>query len=249
VQAQEQRSGPVTPPPEHKVVRIPTDAAVAPPPVPAEEIIRHATQAEDDLFRAQAGFTFRKSIRVQEFGEDGTASGEFQMILEPAVNSDGKRYEKVFQENTSTLRQIKLEREDVELLAHVAAFVLTTDQLPKYELTYAGKQPVDELTTYLFRVKPRHLERKHAYFEGLIWVDDRDLVIVKTYGKWVTETGDVTPADVPFTMFEVYRENIEGKRWVPSYLRSDDYLKTKRGDVHVRLTVRWTDYKPIATAK
>lgn len=195
------------------------------------------------------GYAFRKTIRVQEFGEDGSASGEFQMTLEPAVAADGKRYEKVVQQTTSTLRRILLTTQDLEVLAGIPAFALTTDRLAKYEITYAGKQQVDELTTYLFRIKPRQLERKHAYFEGLVWVDDRDLVIVKTYGKWVTETGDVSRLDLPFTMFETYRENVAQKLWFPAYLRSDDYLKTKKGDVHVRLTVRWTDYKPAAANK
>ena len=60
--------------------------------------------------------------------------------------------------------------------------------LPKYEITYGGKQPLDELSAYFFTVKPRAVERAHAYFSGVVWVDVQDLVIVKTMGKWVTET-------------------------------------------------------------
>ena len=37
-------------------------------------------------------------------------------------------------------------------------------------------------------MKPRAVERAHAYFSGVVWVDVQDLVIVKTMGKWVTET-------------------------------------------------------------
>jgi len=247
--AQDPKQGPLTPPPKREVIRIPVDATAAPPPIPAEEIVSQAAQKEDETFRVIGGYAFRKTIRVQEFGEDGGASGEFQMTLEPAVAADGKRYEKAVQQTNSTLRRILLTTEDLAVLAGIPPFALTTDRLAKYEITYAGKQPVDELTTYLFRIKPRQLERKYAYFEGLIWVDDRDLVVVKTYGKWVTETGDVSRPEVPFTMFETYRENVAQRLWFPAYQRSDDYLKTKKGDVHVRLTVRWTDYKPAAANK
>ena len=52
-------------------------------------------------------------------------------------------------------------------------FPLTTSQLSKYELSFQGKQPLDELSAYAFSVKPRALDRAHAYFSGAVWVDDR----------------------------------------------------------------------------
>jgi hypothetical protein len=238
--------GPLTPPPKREVIRIPIEATLEPPPIPAEEIVRRFTQKEDEFQRARGGYSYRKIVRVQEFGEDNKPAGEFQLTTELAVAADGKRYEKIVHEPPSTLRHMTLAREDVETLARIPAFVLTTGQLDKYELTYGGKQPVDELTTYVFRVKPRQLERKRAYFEGLVWVDDRDLLIVKTYGKWVTEIGDVSSPELPFTMFETYREMIDGKYWFPIYARSDDTLTLKNEATRIRLTIRWSDYKPLA---
>jgi len=246
--AQEPRQGPLPAPTKREVTRIPVETTPEAPPIPVEEIIRRLAQKEEEFARARAGYTYRKTIRVQEFGEDNKPSGEFQVTTEPAVASDGKRYEKIVQQPPSTLRRLPLAPEDLEILARIPAFPLVTDQLNKYELTYAGKQPVDELTTYLFRVKPKQLERKIAYFEGLVWVDDRDLVVAKTYGKWVTEVGDVSTPQLPFTLFETQRENIDGKFWFPNYARSDDTLNLKSGDVRIRLTIRWTDYKPVAAA-
>lgn len=242
-----QAQGPLTPPPKREVVRIPTEATPEPPAIPVEEIIRRLAQHEDAFFRARAGYTYRKTVRVQEFGGENQPGGEFQVTTEPALASDGKPYEKIIQQPPSTLRRMRLEPEDLETLARIPLFALTTEQLNKYEITYAGKQPVDELTTYVFRVKPRQRERTRAYFEGLVWVDDRDLLVVKTYGKWVTETGDVTAPQVPFTTFETYRQPVDGKYWFPTYARSDDTLQAKNGEVRVRMTIRWTDYKPLAT--
>ena len=45
-----------------------------------------------------------------------------------------------------------------------------------------------------------------GYFDGLVWIDNHDLAIVKSYGKWMTEIGPITPPGLPFTMFETYRE-------------------------------------------
>jgi hypothetical protein len=238
--------GPLTPPPKHEVIRVPAETAPEPPPIPIEEIVRRFAQKEDEFLRAWIGYTYRKTVRVQEFGGDGKPAGEFQITTEVTIAADGKRYEKVVQEPPSTLRSMTLAPEDLETLARIPAFALTPGQLDKYELTYAGKQAVDELTTYLFRVKPRQVERKRAYFEGLVWVDDHDLLIVKTYGKWVTELGDVSSPEFPFTMLETYRQIVDGKYWFPTYVRSDDTLTLKNGKMHIRLTVRWSDYKPLS---
>src|SRR6202030_15390 len=120
-------------------------------------------------------------------------------------------------EPQSTLRFLNLERDDIEALSKIPAFPLVSSNLPKYEISYGGKQLVDELSTYVFQVKPRQLERTHAYFDGLVWVDDHDLAIVKTYGKWVTETGDARASQLPFTIFETYRQPIANKYWLPAY--------------------------------
>src|SRR5581483_4802328 len=100
--------------------------------------------------------------------------------------------------------------------------------LSKYQFIYQGKQLLDELMTYVFQVKPRLLERQNALFDGLIWIDDHDLAIVKTYGKWVTDGGDIKPdPQLPFTLFETYRQPIENKYWLPAYSRSDGSISGK----------------------
>ncbi|HEX2715872.1 MAG TPA: hypothetical protein VHM88_27120, partial [Candidatus Acidoferrales bacterium] len=181
--AQEPKEGPLTPPPKHEVTRIPVGATAEAPPIPVEEIIRRLAQKEDEFAGVRSAYTYRKTVRVQELGEDNKPSGEFELVSEPAVGSDGKRYERVVQQPPSTLRRLTLAPEDLEIIARMPLFPLTTEMLSKYELTYAGKQPLDELTTYIFRVQPKQRERTRAYFEGVVWVDDRDLLIVKTYGK------------------------------------------------------------------
>jgi hypothetical protein len=77
-------------------------------------------------------------------------------------------------------------------------------------------------------------------------VDTKYLEVVKTYGKWVNELGDMKFAQMPFTTFETYRENVGGKYWFPSYERSDETVHFKEGDFPVRLVIKWTDFKPLA---
>ena len=89
---------------------------------------------------------------------------------------------------------------------------------------------------------------RSAYLDGIVWVDTQYLEVVKTYGKWVNELGDVKFAQMPFTTFETYRENVDGKYWFPNYERSDETVHVKEGDFPVRLVIKWTDFKPLAAA-
>ena len=54
------------------------------------------------------------------------------------------------------------------------------------------------------------------YFEGQIWVDDRDLQIVKSEGKPVPEIKSKGGQENLFPRFTTYREQIDGKFWFPS---------------------------------
>ena len=248
--AQDTRPGPLAPPPEERSVRRvgTTPAAEAPPALPAEEIIKRLAQKEEQFLEARTHFWNRKNIRVQEFGGDGKLSGQLEITTEPAVTSDGKLYDRVVSQPESTLRSLRLAPEDIEALAYIPAYPLTTGQLAKYDVKYIGKEQVDEISCYVFQAKPKSVERARAYFDGVVWVDDKYLEVVKTYGKWVTDLGDVHSPTLPFTLFETYRDNVEGKYWFPSYSRSDDTLHFSSGDVPIRLIVKWTDYKPLPGA-
>ena len=79
-------------------------------------------------------------------------------------------------------------------------------------------------------------EKNQRYFQGRIWVDDRDLEIVKTYGKAVPDIRKGDNENV-FPRFETYRENIEGNYWFPTYTHADDVLHFRNSDVHIRMIV------------
>jgi len=243
----QEKPGPLTPPPKREVKRIPAEPRPEPPPIPAEEIIQRFAAKEHELKRIQEKLDYRLTVRVQEFTEDGSRGGDWEVVSDIVFKPDGTRVGRVTRQPASTLKRTLFTLEDLEELADLPQFVLTTDQLPRYEITYQGKQPLDELTTYVFRVQPRRLERAVRQFDGLVWVDDRDFVIVKTYGQMVTEVSEDTP-QMPFKMLETYRENIEGKNWLPTYTRSDETVKSKAGEARIRLTMRYSDYRPSRTS-
>jgi len=245
--AQDAPQGPMAPPADHHVVRIGNEPVPpAPPSLPEAEIIRRFSQKEDEYLATRMHFTYKKTIRIEEFTPDGKLSGEYVLVMEPARDEDGKLYEKVVQRPQSTMQHFFLRSEDLEGLERIPAFPLTTKQLVNYDLKYLGKEQVDEVDCYIFQVKPKTVERQKAYFDGVVWVDTKYLEVVKTYGQWMTDLGPMRVIkDMPFGLFETYRENVEGKYWFPSYSRSDDTAELKGQQIPVRMVIKWTDFKPL----
>ena len=243
--AQENAPGPLAPPPEHKVTRVVgVPKPEAPPALPPAEIIQGFSRKEEEYQAARPRFAYRKSIRIQEFGPDGHPAGEFSATYDAERSADGQLYEKAIAAPESSLQYLQIEPEDAQLLTRIPAYPVTASQLSKYNLQYLNTERVDEVDCYIFQVSPKTLERQHPLFDGVIWVDQKYLEVVKTYGQWVTDLGAIHPATLPFTMFETYRENVEGKYWLPDYSRSEGVYKMKDHDVPIRVTIKWTNFKP-----
>ena len=149
--------------------------------------------------------------------------------------------EKVVYAPVPNLENIILTPEDMQDLIYVQPFVLTTDEINDYDVDFVGREKIDEIGTYVFAVKPKKMEKGHRYFEGQIWVDDRDFQIVKTYGKAV---GILKKnEDQQFPKFETLREQVDGKYWFPVYTDADDTLHFRQGPVKIRMIVKYEDYK------
>jgi hypothetical protein len=136
-------------------------------------------------------------------------------------------------------------QEDLDDIREIQPFVLTTDSLSLYDVTYVGKQQIDEIDNYVFEVSPKVLVEGERYFEGRIWVDDLDLQIVKTYGKAVPDIQGpgVRPEEENlFPRFETYRQPIDGY-WFPTYTRALDTLDFSNGPVRIRQVIRYDNYR------
>ena len=104
-------------------------------------------------------------------------------------------------------------------------FVLTSAEIPAYDIEYLGRRRWTRSAATCSPSSPRSWTPGKRYFEGQIWVDDRDLQIVKTYGKGVGELKRGRAGQFP--RFETYREQIDGKYWFPTYTHADDTLHFK----------------------
>lgn len=241
--AQAQTTGPITPPPTFELKHIPVKPEPAAPPIPAEQIIQRFTQNEDLNKKAYDADTLDQSVKVEELVANG---GLFELNGEQYTKSDGEHDERVLKPPTSNLHYTEFSLEDVKFLAGLRLFFLTTEELPQYKLSYEGKEKLDQIDTFIFRVQPKQLISK-PLFDGVVWIDDQDFAIVKSYGQFVTDTGNFA-GSFPFRMFDVYRENIHGHLWLPTYIRSDSDVKAPQGTVPIRLVIRSSNFRPNAAA-
>src|SRR5579875_259466 len=220
-------------------------AAGAAPGIDPQQIIQKFAAKEAEFAQARNNYTYRQSVKLEELDASGNPTGgKWELVEDVIFDPEGKRMEKVVYAPVLSLQHIQLTPEDEQDLRNVQPFVLTTPEIPEYEINYLGREKIDEIGTYAFSVKPKKLVTGKRYFEGEIWVDDQDLQIVKTYGKGVGELKHGSSKGQEFPKFETYREQIDGKYWFPTYTRADDTLHFKDGEnVRIRMIVKYQDYK------
>ena len=253
-----QQQGPLPPPPPSTVApsgpsvepakknasgqETPSHITNEPPGVPVQQIIQKFTEHEEEFRKERDNFTYTQIFVFQELDEDDRPDGEYRLTSDILFTPAGKRYEKELEAPSPSLKRITMSQQDFDDIEKVWPLVLTPSDLPKYDVKYVGREQVDEVSTYVFDIAPLKLEKGQRYFQGRVWVEDKDLQIVKTHGK---ATGLLKKKeDQAFPVFETFRENIEGHYWFPTYTRADDYLRFKSGQaVHIRLSVRYQNYK------
>ena len=220
-------------------------------PEDVEGIIRSFARRESEFRKALNEYSFKRDAVIQTIEPlGGQISGEYHRVSRFVFDDTGKRYEKILHFPIPTLTQITISNEDLDDLGGVQVFALEASNLHEYNIAYVGKERVDELDTYVFDVTPKVLSDQkrlkelkksktpQRFFQGRVWVDDRDFQIVKAKGKGVPEF------DQRFPTFETYREHIDGKYWFPTYTYADDELIFKSGQsVRLRMRVKYEDFE------
>lgn len=210
-----------------------------------ETIIQKFAAKEAEFKAAREHYTYNQEVNIQTL--DGTTvDGEYKQTVEITFDDKGRRVEKVLYAPQVTLSRVQMTREDVDDIEKRLPFVLTTEDLPDYNILYVGQQRVDELNTFVFDVAPKKIDKGKRYFQGRIYVDNQDMQIVLTDGRTVPEIRKKNQENL-FPSFVTYREQVDGKYWFPTYTRADDTLHFSGQDVHIREIVKYTNYKRFGT--
>lgn len=207
-----------------------------------DRIIKTFTENEIKFRDALTNYVFNRKATIQTLGMGGQITGTYHRESSMTFSSDGKRFEKITYFPVSTLTAIQVTPEDLEDLGGINPFALQPAAIPNYNFNFVGKQKIDELNLYVFDVTPIRIpdadKTKDRVFTGRVWVDDKDLMIVKSKGKALPET-----KKAKYPVVETWRENIDGKFWFPAYVASDDELVWDSGySVKLKMRVRFSDY-------
>jgi hypothetical protein len=213
------------------------------------QIIERMGKQESAFAAARNDYTFRQDVKFNTISDDtGRPDGEYHQITDISFAPDGKREEHVVFAPQNTIERVIMTENDMKDIENKLPFVLTAPELPQYDISYLGKQRVDELDTYVFDVKPKRFEKKQRYFQGKVWVDQQDDEIVLINGMTVPQ--DVRPGHEDLSPpYTTYYQQIDGKYWFPTYTKAEGTLHfpPQHGalsqDIKVRTVVHYSNYK------
>jgi hypothetical protein len=221
---------------------------ITPPALAPEEIIRQFAAKESEFQQALNHYTYRRVARVQTIDDDNKVDGEYYEVDDVIFDPSGKRTEKVVFAPENTLERVSMTPSDLQDIQHGYPFVLTAEVIGEYNVKYVGRQKVDEVDCYVFDVGPKTIEKKKRYLLGRIWVDATDLQIVVTNGRMVPDDTRKNNEDL-HPPFMTWRQQVDGHYWFPVYTKGEGVLHFAGGsgymaqDVHMRDTIKYTDYK------
>lgn len=207
-----------------------------------DRILGKTTENEGSFREALNNYVFDRSATIQTIGMGGQITGVYRRDSFMTFTQEGRRFERITFAPVSTITEITITPEDIEDLGGVNPFALEPRNFSQYRFTYLGKEKIDELDLYVFEVEPKVMpdpKKGIRLFSGRVWIDDQDLMIVKSKGKGVPET-----KNNKYPIVETWRENVDGKYWFPSLSIANDELVFGNGQVvKLRMRVRYENYR------
>ena len=189
--------------------------------------------------------SFKRNVVLQTIGPDGQVTGEYIRNSQFLFDDRGNRIERVLYRPPSTIREMKITKEDIQDLAGAQLLGFDVFESTKYRLVFVGPEIVELRGTLAIDVAPQQIPNPHRmrerFFVGRVWIDPATLQIVKVRGT-------VEPhGKQRFPIFETWREPVNGCFYFPVRTEADDILRFSDKSVHYRISVRYYDYKQFAS--
>jgi len=209
------------------------------------EILAAAAERGRSLVAALRGYSYFAEVTIQTVSQADTVTGKYCRFSRISFDRDGTQQEKVIENNSTLPKDIYIGTEDANNLTRVYQFIVTPETLNIYEMSYVGREQIDELNTLVFDVRPKikvpdSNKSRERYLKGRVWIDDRDLCVVKVVGEALPERrGHRTPK------FETYFQNYDNF-WFPAYTSAVDIIRTGDYFNPVVVNLRFTGYKKVS---
>jgi hypothetical protein len=210
-----------------------------------EQVVANFVSVEARVRAELNQYMFKRDVVLQTIGPNGEVTGEYVRNSQFTFDDRGNRFERVLYHPKSTIREMRITREDIQDLAGAQLLGIDVFEPGKYQLTYAGRETIGDRDTYAIEVAPQQAPDPHRmserFFVGRVWIDPTNLQIVRVRGI-------VEPhGKQRFPLFETLREQTNAPFLFPTRTEADDVLHFPNQTVHYRIKVRYYDYKRFAS--
>jgi len=209
---------------------------------PPPGFLKKIAQRETENAVARENYTYRQSVTVQEFNDQGLVTGEYHEVRDITFSPTRVRYEQVVDRPRNTLTRIKLTPEDFADIRNIEPYLLTSDQAQFYEGQYKGEETIDGVRCFVEYVRPRQILSTQRFFEGTLWVRESDLAVIRSEGQAVPQIDTLREQNL-FPHFTTIREAVDGQWEFPIETYADDTLFFRDWPQRIRIIVRYMDYK------
>jgi hypothetical protein len=223
------------------------EALGTPPILGPEQLLSRFLAAEQKVREALNSHTFKRDVVLQTIGPNGEVTGQYIRNSIFVFDDRGNRIERVLFHPRSTIREMKITKEDIQDLAGAQLLGIDIHEVNKYYLNWIGDEEINGRKAYVIDVRPRQKPDPHRMrertFIGRIWIDATSLQVLNIRGI-VEPQGKQR-----FPVFETWREPFVGSLRFPVRTTADDILYfPNQPPVHYRISARYYDYKRFASA-
>lgn len=204
--------------------------------------MREVAVKESEFKAARDQYTYRQTVTFQELDPHGGEVGSYREVRDITFSPKLERTEVLVGKPRMSLKNLKLTDEDFRDIREVNPFVVTREDLSRYQFKFQGREAMDEIDCFAFRMTPKQILDGQRLFEGLIWVSEKDRQLVRAEGRPVPQIYH-TKGENLFPHFTTIYRPIDGKYWFPVRTVADDTLYFRSGPQRVRVTIRYDEYK------
>lgn len=209
---------------------------------PPPGLLRKIAARETENAQARENYTYRQSVTIQEFNDQGLVTGQYHEVRDITFSPDRGRYEQVVEAPRNTLTRIRLTPVDFADIRNIQPFLLTSDKVSLYEGMYKGEDTILGVKCFVEYVRPKQILSSQRFFEGTLWVRESDLAVIQSEGQAVPQIETLREQNLT-PHFTTIRYEVDGKWMFPRETYADDTLFFRDWPQRVRVTIRYSDYK------
>jgi len=119
-----------------------------------ETILTSFFKTESQVRDALKQYTFRRDVILQTIGPGGQVTGQYVRNSQFIFDDNGNRIERITYRPPSTIREMRITKEDIQDLASAQLLGIDILEAAKYQLTYGGQELLAGKRVYRLSVDP-----------------------------------------------------------------------------------------------